>query len=104
MPDLSFQVESAEPQRGALAPHLLFRLRVTEPTGAPVHTAVLRCQVHVEPARRRHGAREQDQLLDLFGTPDRWGQTLRHLLWAHVNAVVPPFVLGLPRSPLTPAV
>jgi hypothetical protein len=30
-------------------------------------------------------------MLDLFGTPDRWGQTLRSLLWTHVNLVVPTF-------------
>ncbi len=91
MPDLSFRVEGVEPQRGALAPHLLFRLRVTEPTDTPIHTAVLRCQVHVEPARRRYGAAEQGRLLDLFGTPDRWGETLRHLVWAQVDAVLPAF-------------
>jgi hypothetical protein len=29
--------------------------------------------------------------LDLFGEPDRWSQTLRSLLWTHVNLVVPSF-------------
>ncbi len=27
----------------------------------------------------------------MFGTPERWGQTLRPMLWTHVSAVVPPF-------------
>jgi hypothetical protein len=30
-------------------------------------------------------------LIDLFGTPDRWRQTLRPLLWAQINIVGPPF-------------
>jgi len=30
-------------------------------------------------------------MLDLFGQPDRWSQTLRSLLWTHVNHVVPTF-------------
>jgi hypothetical protein len=93
MPDLHFQVEGAEPERFAAAPLLLFKLRVTEadtpPT--PIHAVVLRCQVRIEPGRRRYTAAEKERLLDLFGTPERWGQTLRPLLWTHVSAVVPPF-------------
>src|SRR5262249_35234907 len=57
----------------------------------PVHTVVLRCQVRIEPARRRYGAAEQDKLLDLFGEPARWGQTVRSMLWTHTSVVVPSF-------------
>lgn len=96
MPDLTYQVEGAEPECYAAAPLLLFKLRVAErrsegeaPT--PVHSVVLRCQVRIEPARRRYSAPEQQRLLDLFSTPERWGQTLRPLLWAHASVVVPPF-------------
>jgi hypothetical protein len=96
MPDLSFAVDGAEPQRGAAAPLLLFKLRVAEnplpgAPPAPVHSVLLRCQVRIEPARRRYEAGEKERLFDLFGTPDRWGQTLRPLLWANVTTVVPPF-------------
>jgi hypothetical protein len=34
---------------------------------------------------------DQEKLRDLFGDPDRWSQTLRNLLWTHVNVNVPPF-------------
>src|SRR5262245_2965088 len=91
MPELNFQVEGAEPQRFAAALHLLFRLRVSEAGLTPVRAVVLRCQVRIEPARRRYGDSEQGRLLDLFGTPERWGRTLRDMLWEHVSAVVPPF-------------
>src|SRR5262249_35419301 len=96
MPDLGFQVEEAEPQRFAAAPLLLFKLRVTEALApgappTPVHAVALRCQIRIEPARPRCHAREQGRLLDLFGAPERWGQTLRTMLWTHVSAVVPPF-------------
>ena len=102
MPDLTFQIESVEPQRHAAAPTLAFGLRVAEaaepPT--PVHTVVLRCQVRIEPARRSYTASERDRLRDLFGTPERWGQTLRPMLWTHVGATVPAFagatVVALP--------
>jgi hypothetical protein len=96
MPDLEFRIEGAEPERFAAAPHLLFKLRITEslPAGAsptPIHSIVLRCQVRIEPARRRYQVAEEPRLRDLFGTPERWGQTMRSLLWTHVGAVVPPF-------------
>jgi hypothetical protein len=100
MPDLHFRVEGAEPERVAAAPLLLFKLRVTDAAPTPVHAVVLRCQVRIEPARRRYSAAEQDRLLDLFGTPERWGQTLRPMLWTQVSATLPPFagncVAGLP--------
>ena len=38
-----------------------------------------------------YSSEEQAQLRDLFGTPDRWRQTLRSLLWTHANVMVPPF-------------
>lgn len=96
MPDLNFQVEAAEPQHQAAAPLLLFKLRITEAVRAgqpptPVHTVALRCQVRIEPARRRYGSAEQQRLVDLFGTPERWGQTLRPLLWTHLSLIVPTF-------------
>lgn len=94
MPDLNFQVEGAEPQRFAAEPLMLFKLRITEDASAPptpVHAVALRCQIRLEPNRRRYADAEKERLLDLFGTPDRWGQTLRPMLWTHVSAVVPSF-------------
>jgi hypothetical protein len=44
-----------------------------------------------ELARRRYTDGERQRLLDLFGTPERWGQTLRPMLWTHAVAVAPPF-------------
>src|SRR5947209_8474335 len=93
MPDFTFRVEGAEPERFAAAPLLLFKLRVTEAAGGqtPVHAVLLRCQVRIEPARRRYTPAEQQRLLDLFGTPERWGQTLRPMLWTHVSTAVGSF-------------
>ncbi|MDR3638154.1 MAG: DUF6084 family protein [Isosphaeraceae bacterium] len=96
MPDLNYRVEGAEPQRFAAAPTLLFKLHVSEavaPGGAPtpIHSVVLRCQLRIEPAKRAYTPAEKERLSDLFGTPERWGQTLRPMLWTHVSAVVPPF-------------
>jgi hypothetical protein len=96
MPDLNYRVEGAEPQKFAAEPLLHFKLRVSEatPSGAgptPVHAVALRCQIRIEPSRRSYEPGERERLLDLFGTPERWGQTLRPMLWTHVSASVPRF-------------
>jgi hypothetical protein len=33
-------------------------------------------------------------MLDLFGEPDRWSQTLRNLLWTNISVVLPGFKGG----------
>jgi hypothetical protein len=100
MPELNFEVQDAEPQRHAAEPSLLFRLRLTEKTTTPIHAVMLRCQFRIEPGRRRYSNVERAKLLDLFGTPERWGQTLRPMLWTQVSVAVPSFtgsaVIDLP--------
>ena len=91
MPDLTFTVEGARPIPGA-DPAIGFRLRVNTADATEIHSVGLRCQVRIRPARRRYTAAEQTKLLDLFGTPDRWGKTVRDLHWATVGVTVPPFV------------
>ena len=92
MPDLSFQIEKAEAATFTAAPQLAFKLRLTNAVAAEmIHTVALRCQIQIEVTRRRYSARDQEPLLDLFGEPDRWGQTLRSLLWTHASVVVPAF-------------
>lgn len=96
MPDLDFQIDGAEPQRHAAEPLVRFLLSVRESVpadGGPtlVLGVVLRCQVRIEPALRRYSDGEKQRLLDLFGTPERWGQTLRPMLWAQVGLVLPSF-------------
>ena len=92
MPDLSFQVEGAEAVPFTASPLLALKLRVANADSEePVQTVTLRCQVQIEVTRRRYSAGEQDRLLDLFGEPERWGQTLRTMLWTHASVVVPPF-------------
>jgi hypothetical protein len=92
MPDLSFVVEKSEAVPFAAAPLLLFKLRVSQPFEAvPIHSIALRCQIRINPTKRRYGAREGEALRDLFDTPDRWSNTMRPMLWTHTNVVVGPF-------------
>jgi hypothetical protein len=92
MPDLSFAVEGAEPVRFAAAPLLAFKLRISNADADErIQNVLLSCQIQIESTRRRYSPEEKDQLLDLFGEPNRWTQTLRAMLWTHANVMVPPF-------------
>jgi hypothetical protein len=91
MPELAFDCLDARPDRYAATPILLFRLRIAETSGEPVHAIALRCQIRIEPQRRRYSAREAEGLVDLFGEPSRWGETLKPLQFAYVDRMVPGF-------------
>jgi hypothetical protein len=92
VPELSFRVEEAAPVPFGAAPTLAFRLCIANAVAdEPVHTIALRCQIQMETTRRRYSPEEQKKMLDLFGEPERWSQTLRSLLWTHTSAVVPGF-------------
>lgn len=92
MPELDFKIESAEVATFSATPQIVFKLRITNSDPAEVIQSVaLRSQIQIEVTRRRYAPEHQSKLLDLFGTRDRWSQTLRNLLWTHVNMNVPPF-------------
>ena len=91
MTDLAFEVLDVLPQHHAAAPHLLFRLRVTEGSGAVVHAIALRAQLRIEPQRRPYDPAEQEGLADLFGTSDRYASTLKPFLWTHASTMVQGF-------------
>lgn len=92
MPDLNFHVASAAPVEFAAVPTLGLQLMVANSSETEVIQSVaLRCQVQLEVTRRNYTPAEKANLADLFGEPGRWGQTLRPLLWTHVQTTVPPF-------------
>jgi hypothetical protein len=89
--DLSFAVLGARAEPYAVVPTLVLRLRISEGTGERIHAIALRCQIQIEPRRRPYSEPEEERLLELFGEPERWGQTLKTILWTHVSAMVPGF-------------
>jgi hypothetical protein len=91
MSDYTFSVVDIFAEPYAVAPQLTARLRVAEGTGQRIHAIALRCQVRIEPQRRRYDKGEQNGLLGLFGERDRWIDTLRPFLWMHCNTTVQGF-------------
>ena len=79
------------PVRYAAAPMLVLDLQVSEPSGRPVYMIALTIQLMIEPARRRYDDATREQLIELFGTPERWSVTTRSLVWCQLDVLVPAF-------------
>ena len=91
MPDLDFRVEGAEVLEYAAIPSILFKLRIENLEEDPIRSVALDTQIRIAATRRHYDAVEQERLLELFGVPSRWKDTLRSLLWTHTVLQVPRF-------------
>jgi hypothetical protein len=98
MPELNFAIENAEAIAHAAVPLIALKLSITNKQGGTdasssetIHSITLRCQVQIEPTKRRYVAQEQSKLLDLFGDPERWSRTVRPLLWMNTSVAIPAF-------------
>lgn len=92
MPDLDFALERIEVEKFSATPLLLFKISITQPEEAvAIHTIALRCQIRIDPARRKYSPAEEGRLVELFGRREQWHQTLRSMLWTHASTMVPAF-------------
>ncbi len=91
MAELVFDCVGARPERYAVVPSMTFILRISETTGQQVDAIALRCQIRIEPARRRYSDAEAQRLKDLFGDTQRWADTLKPLQFTTVSIMVPGF-------------
>jgi hypothetical protein len=83
VPDLDFAVEGVEVLEFAAVPSLLFKVRIENLEGEPIRSVALNTQIRIAATQRHYDAEEQEWLLELFGEPSRWKDTLRSLLWTH---------------------
>lgn len=91
MAELSFDCVRARAEKYAVTPSMSLVLRIAETTGQPIDAIALRCQIRIEPARRRYSAAEAERLNDLFGDTQRWADTLKPMQLATVATMVPGF-------------
>lgn len=91
MGELSFECMGAQAVAHAAVPTLTVRLRIAEGTGLRIGAIALRCQIQIQPARRRYSAVEGRRLKDLFGEPARWAETLNPLHLSTLTVMVPTF-------------
>jgi hypothetical protein len=92
MPELEFKIIDADVISYAAAPTLLFRVNVRNKSqGETIHAVQLRTQIRIDVTRRKYDPDEQEGLVELFGEPKRWGETLRSMLWTHTTENVSGF-------------
>jgi hypothetical protein len=91
---LQFACTGARPEPFAAGPSLLFDLRISDDSGRRVHSVALRCQIRIEPRGRKYTAQESTKLVDLFGEPSRWGETLNPMQLATIGTTVSGFTAG----------
>ena len=91
MAELVFDCLDVRSDRYAAGPTLSFQLRIAETTGERVHAIALRCQIRIEPQKRRYAPLEADRLNGLFGDASRWADTLKPVQFAHASVMVPSF-------------
>ena len=95
MPELDFEVESADVLPYAAVPTILFRLGVQNAVeGEEIDSISLRTQIRIAATQRRYDQTEQEKLRELFGEPRQWKDTLRSLLWTNTNTIVTRFSGG----------
>lgn len=91
MAELVFDCTGIRPDKYAVVPQMQVTLRISETTGQRVEAIALRCQIRIEPARRRYTDDEAGRLNDLFGETQRWADTLKPLQFTNVSIMVPGF-------------
>jgi hypothetical protein len=89
--DLVFDCTGARADKYAVVPQMQLTLRISETSGQRVEAIALRCQIRIEPARRRYSADEWDRLTDLFGETQRWADTLKPMQFTNLSIMVPGF-------------
>jgi hypothetical protein len=89
MPDLNIAVTGVKSGALGLTPLLNFELEVTNPVeGETIHSVALQTQIQISALQRSYTAVEKEKLVDIFGTPDRWGQTLSSRLWTIAGSTI----------------
>ncbi len=91
MADLAFDCIGTRADKYAVVPQMLVTLRISETSGQRVEAIALRCQIRIEPARRRYTDDEAERLNDLFGDVQRWADTLKPVQFTNISIMVPGF-------------
>ena len=91
MADLTFDCIGAQAERYAVLPTISLTLRISETSGQRIDTIALRCQIRIEPSRRRYTPAEEERLRDLFGETTRWADTLKPMQFTNVSTMVTRF-------------
>jgi hypothetical protein len=91
MTELVFDCVAGRAERYAVAPTLSLTLRIAEISGIKIDAIALRVQIRVLPHLRRYSGAESARLVEVFGDPSRWADTVKPMQFALLTAMVPGF-------------
>jgi hypothetical protein len=92
VPDLDFTIVDVAEASYGLTPLLHFKVGITNtPPDETIQSVILQAQIQIQAPGRSYNENEKPKLIDLFGTPDTWGTTLRARLWTLSNTTVRSF-------------
>jgi Family of unknown function (DUF6084) len=92
VPDLSFRIGEVKAAPFAAVPMISASLHIINAVkDESIQSVQLNCQAQLQPLGRPYSALEEARLLDLFGERERWGSTMKPLLWTNLVAKVPSF-------------
>jgi hypothetical protein len=91
MTGLALEVGEARVEHHAAVPTIVLELEAAVGAGVVVDALALRCQIRIEPQRRRYSTAEGERLYDQFGEADQWASSLKPFLWTHASTVAPRF-------------
>jgi hypothetical protein len=92
VPDLDFRIIGVEAAVHGLTPLIHFKVGIINtPAEETIQSVILQAQIQIHAPQRAYNEGEKAKLIDLFGTPEKWGQTLRARLWTLSNTTVRTF-------------
>lgn len=91
-PELDFQIVAAAARPYAASPSLQFTLQIESRGGTPIRSVMLHVQIQIASAQRHYNTAEQVNLVELFGPPRQWANSLKTLPWLQAVVLVPQFV------------
>ena len=92
MPDLDFRIVGVQAAARGVTPLLQFKVAIANrPETETIQAVILHTQIQIQSPQRAYNGSEKAALIELFGPPEQWGQTLRNRLWAVSHTTVSTF-------------
>jgi hypothetical protein len=91
MVDLRIDLADVGIEPYSAVPTLNFEFSINESTGVKVQAITMRIQIRIEPQGRRYSEAEEARLVELFGAPTQWGDSLKPFQWAQLSHTVGAF-------------
>jgi hypothetical protein len=89
---LQFSIQGVSLTRTAAVPTLNFLVGIEMgPETMKIHAMLLRVQVQIVPKSRHYSDFVHNRLLDVYGTPERCGETVHSFMWTQASLSVPSF-------------